>query len=236
MLAQRAQALGDHIVIRERRARVAEHAEVLARVETRAGHESDAARRVTILVRTVCLGSVLDDRDVGAVRHGVPEPFHGRHLSVEMHGHDRTSARTDSRHHLFDIEEVGHRIAVDEPGVAPPRTTASAVATKVFVGMMTSSPGPTPRAAERQFECIRAVRNPHAVAHPDVVGVRVLELADLWPADEGTGVHDVLHRRGDLARQLGGLCAEVDELDAIVAHDPGGTRRVNGKLTSRRVG
>ena len=56
-------------------------------------------------------------------------------------------AGPDGRRDGVRVDQQRVRQHVDEPGRAPTAHTASAVATKVLVGTITSSPGPIPRPA-----------------------------------------------------------------------------------------
>ncbi|GHI14979.1 hypothetical protein Scinn_44420 [Streptomyces virginiae] len=77
-------------------------------------------------------------------------------------------------------------------GRAPIRATAPAVAMKVLAGSNHLVAHADPARAQRQFEGVGAVGDPHAVPDPGEVGVLALEGADLRAPDEGgVGEHPV---------------------------------------------
>ena len=69
-------------------------------------------------------------------------------------------------------------------GLAPQWTTASAVAVKVWETVITSSPGPTPRAMQRQVKGVGARGGRDAVGGAREVGELPFELADVVALDE----------------------------------------------------
>ena len=102
------------------------------------------------------------------------QPLHLGRLAIEVHRDHRPRPRRQGGLGSADVDQVRIIIgAVDQDGVAPARDTASAVAMKVFAGMMHSSPGPTPSArsaisiASVPFATPTQCRAPVKVAYSD---------------------------------------------------------------------
>ena len=97
----------------EHRPRVAVGAEVLARVEACARRDAEAPRADAVPHRALRLRRVLDQENAGRAR-GRLQLLQGRHLAIEVDRHDRPGARPEPRRHRRGIDQVVHRIAVDE--------------------------------------------------------------------------------------------------------------------------
>ena len=149
---QQPQGRREVVVVGHHRTAVGDPAEVLRRVEAVRGGRR-AARGVE---RAEGLRGVLDDGHAEVGQLGRPP--------VEVHRDDGpravgAAARADS----------GSRVAVSRStstntGTAPVAHTAAAVGTAVNAGTITSSPGPTPSATQREPQRVGARRHPDRVA------------------------------------------------------------------------
>ena len=105
VLAQRAHRLGDLLVVGHERARVADRAEVLGRVEAEGRRYPDGARGAPVALCAVRLTSVFDDPDSVAGGHARQRAEVG-HLAVEVHGEQEARARRDRSRGRVRVEAV----------------------------------------------------------------------------------------------------------------------------------
>ena len=99
-------------------------------------------------------------------------------------------------------------------GVAPTRETQPAVAKNENVGVMTSSPGPTPSAISATSSASVPDDRPTACRDAEVLGDLALEPLDFGAADEALAVADA----GDGGEQL--LAQGTDTAPADRARGP----------------
>ena len=172
----------DVVAVREHRARVTVRAEVLARIEAGRRRVPDRPGPRARSGRPLALRGVLDDRDAlvrmparsSSTAAICPKRCTGTTAFADP---TRSSARSLSMRRYSSSQST-------RTGVAPARTTASAVATNVLAGMMTSSPRPISTRAQRELDRVGSVADADTVRDSAELGVLLLERLDLGPKNE----------------------------------------------------
>ena len=149
VVAQRPHAVGELVVVGEHGAGVAVGAEVLAGVEAGGRDRRRASRRGgrAGVAPWDCAASSTSTHVVADRRAELPRP-----APPGRRGARRSTARVRSVTPLRPARRGRCRKSASQSTStrsAPTRATASAVATKVLAGTITSSPGPIPAAAQR---------------------------------------------------------------------------------------
>ena len=174
VVAVEPEPVGEPVVVGRGEAALAGH-QVLRGVQAE-HRRPELAGPAAAVRRAEGLRGVLDDREAVALGDR-DERVHVGHEAVQVDGHDRLRARRDRRLDEVGVhaEVVGSRMST-KTGRAPAWRIALAVALKVKLTVMTSSPGPIPSAAEDRLQGHRPVGHEDRVPHAAVGGPGLLEL------------------------------------------------------------
>ena len=159
VVGQRPNPIGQLRPRRDDRARVAEGAQVLPRIEAEAGRVAERPGPAAVPFRTVSLRGVFDDENPGLCGDG-QKTGHVRHLPEQMYDDDGPGAGVSAALSVAGVMSSVSSLTSAKRGAAPARTTAAAVAMKVFAGTTTSSPGPIAKRGQGELQRVRSVRRP----------------------------------------------------------------------------
>ncbi len=208
VLAERLDARHDLLVVGDERSRVAEGAEVLARIEAEGGREAELTGGDAVACRAVGLAGVLDDRQAE-----LDQRAHVRQLPVEVHRHDEARALGDRSARRVDIHVQVGLGDVDRHG-RPARLGDRLEGRDEGVGRHEHLVARLEAARdEGETERVQAAREADAGSAPAVGGERVLEHCDRRAVREGIRVDqlaELLEELG-LQRVVGG--AQVEKRD-----------------------
>jgi hypothetical protein len=189
--AQAASERGHLVVVGHHGAAVAQARQVLRGEEREGRRRPQRAGAPPAVARARGLGGVLHDRHAESL-----ERVDRRDVAEEVHGDEGRRARGDRRLDRLRRDAERRRIDVAEDR---PRTGGhDGLGRRVEGerGQHDVVPRLHPHGAQRDRQSVRAVRDAHAVAHPEVLGERLLE-----------GLHlraqDVAPAPGDLCQLLG---------------------------------
>ena len=174
-------------VVRRQGARVAEGAEVLARVEAECGQSACGAGDDAVALGSVRLAGVLEEDEIVPLgeRH---ERAHVRHLPVEVDGQQEARPLSDCGLDCGDVDvPVGLRHVHGDRSAARLRHGLQRRDERVR-GDDHLVAGLDPGGDQAEAQCVEAAREADRVGGPNVGGERLLELADLRAVDERPAV------------------------------------------------
>ena len=116
VISQQAELIRQFGVVGDDGASIAKGTQVLAGVETKTSCIAQRPCPPIVILRTVCLGRILDDFQAVSVRDA-SESSHAGTLSVKVHGNDRLSPWSDRLLDQIGVDRVVQRVDVDEDSI-----------------------------------------------------------------------------------------------------------------------
>ena len=219
VVAQRPHLFGQVWVVGGDTARVAQRAQVFARIEAEPGGIAQAARPAALPGGAVGLGRVLDDLEAVGLGNGA-DFVHGRALAVEVHRHDGLGAGGDGGLDAVGVDVVGGQVGFHKDRRGPRVADGQRRGNKGVGGHDDLVPRPDAERLEDQHQGVQPVAAAHAVVHAAVGGKRLFKGGVLPPVDIPTVLQHTVKGRAQVPVQFPLHGAERDKRhrDRLLTH------------------